>query len=114
MNKNTTTCTTGATLTSKTRKSLKNVNGNSKFMTMNGTSGCLYVTNVNLYLHPSPPPPPPTGTEEPITIQSEIPRVKTRCHNPDCFYYDSDIFDDYYYCCNPGCSYFRPDWYCYL
>lgn len=121
MNKNTT-CTTGATLSSKSRKSLKNVNGNPKFMTMNGTSGCLYVTNVNLYLHPSPAPPPTgtgtgTGTEGAMTIQSEIPKIKTRCYSPDCFYYDNDILGDefdYYYCCNPGCSCFKPDWYSYL
>jgi len=47
-------------------------------------------------------------------MQGEMPKVKSQCGNPDCFYYDSDILSDYYYCCNPGCYCFKPDWYYYL
>ena len=54
MNKanNNTSCTTASTLTSNkiTREILKNKQITS---ITNGTSGCLYVTNVNLYLHPN-------------------------------------------------------------
>jgi hypothetical protein len=75
----------------------------------NGTSGCSYITNVNLYLHPS------SHISTGIPIESEVPKIKTKCNNPGCFYYDCDLFsDDTYYCCNPLCSCFSPDWYTYL
>ena len=78
-----------------------------------GTSGCLYLTNVNLYLHPNVNSTVPDST----SIINEMPKVKTRCNSPNCFYYDSDLLGNYYddyYCCNPLCTCFRPDWYCYL
>lgn len=108
MNKiNNTSCTTASTLTSNkiTREILKNKQVTS---ITNGTSGCLYVTNVNLYLHPNP-------TPDVSVLEKDIKNIKTKCCNPECFYYDScNIYDDYFYCCNPSCSCFKPDWYCYL
>ena len=110
MNKtnNNTSCTTASTLTSNkiTREILKNKQITS---ITNGTSGCLYVTNVNLYLHPNP------NQSTPDVSTMDLKKIKTKCCNPECFYYDSCIApDDYSYCCNPICPCFKPDWYCYL
>jgi hypothetical protein len=110
MNKanNNTSCTTASTLTSNkiTREILKNKQITS---ITNGTSGCLYVTNVNLYLHPNP------NQSTPDVSTMDLKKIKTKCCNPECFYYDSCIApDDYFYCCNPMCPCFKPDWYCYL
>jgi hypothetical protein len=103
MNKTTTTCTTGTTLPMNKlkRKTVKQM----------GTMGCSYITHVNLYLHPSVN---PIISDTPIV--DEMPKVKTRCNSPGCFYYDCDLFGgmDDYYCCNPLCNCFRPDWYSYL
>lgn len=104
--------TTGNILTSETaisKGSMKTLKNKQSKMMSNGTSGCLYVTNVNLYLHPS------ANNQTTPEIQTmDMPKVKTKCGNPDCFYYDTDLLDDYYYCCNPICYCFKPDWYCYL
>ena len=100
MNKTTTTCTPGTTLNKIKKRMVKQP----------GTVGSTYITHVNLYLHPSVN---PIVSDTPI---NEMPKVKTRCNNPDCFYYDCDLFDigEDYYCCNPLCNCFRPDWYSYL
>jgi hypothetical protein len=105
--------TTGSTMTSETTTagSMKTLKNKQIIMSngTNGTSGCLYVTNVNLYLHPN------TNNQNTPEMQtSDTPKVKTKCCNPGCFYYDCDILDDYYYCCNPMCYCFKPDWYYYL
>ena len=104
-----TSCTTASTLTSNkiTREILKNKQVTS---ITNGTSGCLYVTNVNLYLHPNPH----QTTPDVSILEKDVKKIKTRCCNPECFYYDSCISDDYFYCCNPICPCFKPDWYSYL
>lgn len=108
MNKTNTSCTTASTLTSNkiTREILKNKQITS---ITNGTSGCLYVTNVNLYLHPNA-----NQTIPDVGIlEKDINKIKTRCCNPECFYYDPMVSDNYF-CCNPMCSCFKPDWYSYL
>ena len=65
----------------------------------------------DLYLHPNSN---VDQASSSVEMQGEMPKVKSQCGNPDCFYYDSDILSDYYYCCNPGCYCFKPDWYYYL
>lgn len=96
---NKTNCTQGNLI--KTVKKRKVVN-------TNGTSGCLYITNVNLYLHPNAG---SNGTQT-NSDTSEISKIKTRCNSPECFYYDCDLCgDEDFYCCNPVCPCFRPDWY---
>jgi hypothetical protein len=95
-------CTTGTTAMS--GKAIRK----RKVTKSNGTSGCSYITNVNLYLHPN-------SHISSVPVESEVPKIKTKCNNPDCFYYDCDLLgDDFYYCCNPLCSCFCPDWYTYL
>lgn len=98
---NKTTCTTGSTMASIRKRNL---------IKTNGTTGCSYITNVNLYLHPS------SHMVSSVPITSEVPKIKTRCNNHNCFYYDCDLSsdDNFYYCCNPLCSCFCPDWYTYL
>lgn len=105
---NKTMCTGGTTTITNSRKELKKKQTTS---ITNGTSGCLYVTNVNLYLHPNVDATQPTIQS---ATQGEMPKVKTNCFNPDCFYYDCDIMSEPYYCCNPSCFCFKPDWYSYL
>lgn len=93
-------CTTGTTAIS--GKTIRR----RKMAKSNGTSGCSYITNVNLYLHPNSN---ISGVSE---EESEVPKIKTRCNNSGCFYYDCDLLgDEFYYCCNPLCSCFSPDWY---
>jgi len=96
---NKTSCTTGQTMASLRKR---------KLVKTNGTSGCSYITNVNLYLHPN------SHMVSSAPMTSEVPKIKTKCNNLDCFYYDCDLLgDDFYYCCNPLCSCFSPDWYSY-
>ena len=105
---NKTNCTTGTAIKSENNLSLKTLKKRQQHIST--TSGCVYVTHVNLYLHPNN-----SNVDQPSSsVQGEMPRVKSQCCNPDCFYYDSDILSDYYYCCNPGCYCFKPDWYYYL
>jgi hypothetical protein len=106
MNK-TNNCTTGTAIKSENKQTLKMLK---KRQQTSSSSGCLYITHVNLYLHPNSEQQTSTST----TLQDEMPKVKSQCCNPDCFYYDSEILSDYYYCCNPGCYCFKPDWYYYL
>jgi hypothetical protein len=107
---NNTSCTTASTLTN--NKISREILRNKQLTSItNGTSGCLYVTNVNLYLHPNAN---QTTTPDVGILEKGIKQIKTRCCNSQCFYYDPCIIDDYFYCCNPVCSCFKPDWYCYL
>jgi hypothetical protein len=114
---NKTTCTGGATTITNSRGLLKKrqttpiTNG----VATATSSGSLYVTNVNLYLHPNVDT--TQGAIQGATqgeMQGEMPKVKTKCYNSDCFYYDCDVSSDSYYCCNPSCYCFKPDWYYYL
>jgi len=108
---NKTACTGGATITTNSRKIIQKRQMASITSGTNGTSGCLYVTNVNLYLHPNVD---ATQGATQSATQGEMPKVKTKCCNSDCFYYDCDVPSDSYYCCNPSCYCFKPDWYYYL
>ncbi len=107
---NKTNCTTGTAIKSENNISLKTLKKRQRQIST--TSGCLYVTHVNLYLHPNSNVEQPTSTTSTI-LEDSMPKVKSQCCNPDCFYYDSEIIGDYYYCCNPGCYCFKPDWYYY-
>jgi hypothetical protein len=109
MNKN---CTTGTAMMSENKPSLKMLKKRQRQISTT-TSGCLYVTHVNLYLHPNSNVEQPNSTTSTM-LDDSMPKVKSQCCNPDCFYYDSEILGDYYYCCNPGCYCFKPDWYYYL
>lgn len=109
---NKTNCTTGTAIKSENNLSLKTLKKRQQHISTTG--GSVYVTHVNLYLHPNNSNVDQPNSTSNVQMQGEMPKVKSQCGNPDCFYYDSDILSDYYYCCNPGCYCFKPDWYYYL
>lgn len=108
---NKTNCTTGTAIKSENVPSLKMLK--KRQLMTSSSSGCLYITHVNLYLHPNSNVDQPNSTSN-LQMQGDMPKVKSQCNNPECFYYDCDLLSDYYYCCNPGCYCFKPDWYYYL